>query len=104
MRNLVLTGFMGTGKTSVGRAVALRLGRPFVDMDEEIEVRTGKPSRASLPKMGKLRFGLWRRRFAVSWALAGESWWRLGVVLLSTQSIGRASLRLRRWSACRRVR
>ncbi len=42
MRNLVLTGFMGTGKTSVGRAVALRLGRPFVDMDEEIEVRTGK--------------------------------------------------------------
>ncbi len=51
-------------------------------MDEEIEVRTGKPSRASLPKMGKLRFGLWRRRFAVSWALAGESWWRLGVVLV----------------------
>ncbi len=42
MRNLVLTGFMGTGKTSVRRAVALRLGRPFVDMDEEIEVRTGK--------------------------------------------------------------
>ncbi len=42
MRNLVLTGFMGTGKTSVGRAVALRLGCPFVDMDEEIEARTGK--------------------------------------------------------------
>lgn len=42
MRNLVLAGFMATGKTSVGRAVALRLGRPFVDMDEEIEARTGK--------------------------------------------------------------
>ncbi|MBN1483704.1 MAG: AAA family ATPase, partial [Chloroflexia bacterium] len=35
--NLVLTGFMGCGKTTVGRALAQRLGRPFVDMDAEIE-------------------------------------------------------------------
>ena len=40
--NIVLTGFMGTGKTSVGRAVAARLGRPFLDMDAEIEARAGK--------------------------------------------------------------
>jgi 3-dehydroquinate synthase len=42
-RNIVLTGFMGTGKTTVGREVAWRLGRPFVDMDREIEARAGKP-------------------------------------------------------------
>ncbi len=42
-RNLVLTGFMGTGKTQIGQEVARRLGRPFVDMDAEIEARTGKP-------------------------------------------------------------
>jgi shikimate kinase/3-dehydroquinate synthase len=41
-RNLVLTGFMGTGKTRIGREVARRLGRPFVDMDAEIEARAGK--------------------------------------------------------------
>jgi 3-dehydroquinate synthase len=41
--NLVLTGFMGTGKTVVGQAVARRLGRPFVDIDAEIEARAGKP-------------------------------------------------------------
>ncbi|MGQ9766545.1 MAG: 3-dehydroquinate synthase [Anaerolineae bacterium] len=41
--NLVLTGFMGTGKTSVGRYVAERLGRPFVDLDEVIAQRAGKP-------------------------------------------------------------
>ena len=41
-RNLVLTGFMGTGKTRIGREVARRLGRPFIDMDAEIEARTGK--------------------------------------------------------------
>ena len=43
MINIVLTGFMGTGKTVVGREVARRLGRPFVDMDAVIETRAGKP-------------------------------------------------------------
>jgi 3-dehydroquinate synthase len=41
--NLVLTGFMGTGKTTVGREAALRLGRTFVDMDDIIAARAGKP-------------------------------------------------------------
>jgi shikimate kinase/3-dehydroquinate synthase len=41
--NLILTGFMGTGKTTVGREVARRLNRPFVDMDDEITARAGKP-------------------------------------------------------------
>jgi len=40
-RNLILTGFMGTGKTSVGRKVARRLGRSFVDMDAELMERCG---------------------------------------------------------------
>lgn len=39
--NLVLTGFMGAGKTSVGREVASRLGMEFVDTDEIIESRHG---------------------------------------------------------------
>jgi len=38
--NLVLTGFMGTGKSAVGREVAHRLGLEFVDMDETIEERS----------------------------------------------------------------
>lgn len=42
MTNVVVTGFMGTGKTTVGREVARRLGRPFMDMDAEIEARAGK--------------------------------------------------------------
>ncbi len=40
-RNIVIAGFMGTGKTSVGRRVAEMLGRPFVDTDEEIVKRVG---------------------------------------------------------------
>jgi shikimate kinase len=40
-QNLVLTGFMGTGKTTVGRELSLRLGMVFVDTDELIESRHG---------------------------------------------------------------
>jgi 3-dehydroquinate synthase len=45
--NLVLTGFMATGKTQVGREAAQRLRRPFVDMDAEIERQAGK----SIPRI-----------------------------------------------------
>jgi shikimate kinase len=40
--NLALIGFMGTGKTSVGRLVAERLGFDFLDTDECVEARAGK--------------------------------------------------------------
>lgn len=39
--NIIFVGLMGAGKTTVGRAVARRLGRPFFDSDHEIEARTG---------------------------------------------------------------
>jgi shikimate kinase len=40
--NIVLTGFMGTGKTAVGRHVADKLRVPFVDVDAEIVKKAGK--------------------------------------------------------------
>jgi shikimate kinase len=39
--NIFLVGLMGAGKTTVGRTLAHRLGRPFHDTDQEIERRTG---------------------------------------------------------------
>lgn len=39
--HVVLVGFMGAGKTTVGREVARLTHRPFVDLDEEIEARHG---------------------------------------------------------------
>jgi shikimate kinase/3-dehydroquinate synthase len=41
LRPLLLNGFMGTGKSSVGRLVAARTGREFVDLDSLIEARAG---------------------------------------------------------------
>ena len=40
-RHLALAGFMGSGKTTVGKSVAGRLGRRFIDLDDEIEARAG---------------------------------------------------------------
>jgi len=40
-RHLVLIGMMGVGKSSVGRRVALRLGRQFVDTDKLVEEEAG---------------------------------------------------------------
>lgn len=37
MKNIVLVGFMGTGKSSIGRLLATRLRRPFIDTDRKIE-------------------------------------------------------------------
>jgi shikimate kinase len=42
MKNLVLVGFMGSGKSTVGKWVADRLGMSFVDMDQVIEQRQGQ--------------------------------------------------------------
>ncbi len=42
MPNIILVGFMGTGKTSVGRRLALRLRMTYVDTDEIIEQTTGR--------------------------------------------------------------
>jgi shikimate kinase len=40
-RNVVLIGLMGAGKSTVGRLLAARLQRPFVDTDEIVEHETG---------------------------------------------------------------
>jgi shikimate kinase len=47
---------MGTGKTRVGRLVARRLGRPFVDFDRELEARFGRPIPRVFAEEGEAAF------------------------------------------------
>lgn len=42
MLNIVLTGMPGSGKSTIGKGLALRMGRKFVDCDAEIVARAGK--------------------------------------------------------------
>ncbi len=53
---LVLVGLMGVGKTTVGRRLALRLGLPFVDADDEIELAAGMSISDIFDRYGEAHF------------------------------------------------
>jgi len=54
--NVALFGFMGVGKSAVGRMLAEKLGLSFVDLDEEIVSRTGKSIESIFQEDGEERF------------------------------------------------
>lgn len=62
IRNLALIGFMGTGKSSVGRVAAHMLGYGFVDTDHLIETRAGKTITAIFAEEGEPAFRAWESR------------------------------------------
>jgi shikimate kinase len=53
---LYLVGFMASGKTTIGRALAQELGWPFIDIDTEIEAREGRPISQIFAERGESRF------------------------------------------------
>ena len=55
-KNIILCGFMGTGKSSVGRILAERLGWQFVDTDALIEQREGRTVSAIFAGDGEAKF------------------------------------------------
>jgi shikimate kinase len=55
-RTVFLVGFMGAGKTSVGRALAHRLGLPFEDLDDRIQQRQGKTIEQIFREAGEAEF------------------------------------------------
>lgn len=58
MRNIILTGFTGTGKTTIGQRLAQALDVPFVDMDRLIEERQGRTIREIFAQEGEPYFRL----------------------------------------------
>jgi len=75
VRRIVLTGFMGAGKTTVGRQLAAELGWEFLDLDTLIEQRTGKTVPAIFAEQGEAAF---RRIESIALAVALG---RKGIVL-----------------------
>ncbi len=53
---VVLVGFMGSGKSSVGRELAWRIGAEFVDVDDWIEKTAGRPIRDLFDQEGEPAF------------------------------------------------
>jgi shikimate kinase len=54
--NIVLTGFMGTGKTAVGQALAKRLNRQLIEVDSKIEQMAGKSISDIFKDSGEIYF------------------------------------------------
>jgi len=54
--NIALIGFMGAGKTAVGKVLAKRLGKEFVELDLLIEQRTGKSIPEVFQQDGEVAF------------------------------------------------
>ena len=71
--NLYLVGFMGTGKSTVGRAVAHRLGFQALDSDHAIEGQQGKAIPEIFAEEGEPAFRLMERAFIERGAQATPS-------------------------------
>lgn len=56
MENIILIGMPGCGKSTIGKALADRLGKEFVDADTELEKREGRPIARIIPDDGEARF------------------------------------------------
>lgn len=70
MRNIYLIGFSGSGKSTVGRLLGARLGRPLRDLDAEIVARAGMSIPEIFAREGEAGFR--RREAAALGAVAGE--------------------------------
>ena len=71
-KNIFITGFSGSGKTSVGRTAASRLGWQFVDTDDLIVKRVGKPISEVFAQSGEPFFRELERESLIE-AASGES-------------------------------
>ncbi len=70
VRAVFLVGFMGAGKTSVGREVARRLGWPFEDLDDRIQRLAGRTIEQIFQESGEVSFR--QLEHAALKALVGE--------------------------------
>jgi shikimate kinase len=82
--NIILVGFMGTGKTAVGRELAAQTGRRFVDTDTSIEEEAGTPISAIFAGRGEEAF-----RDLEAAAVARAAALRDGVIATGGGALGR---------------
>ncbi len=66
-KNLILVGFMGTGKTTLGRVLARKLGFQFIDTDNLIEKKAGKTVSRIFEEDGESAFRDMERQAVDEW-------------------------------------
>jgi len=86
--NLLLVGFMGTGKSTLGRLLARRWGRPFVDTDEAVERLAGKSIPEIFAQEGESAFRALERQVVESHLPASGSVIACGGGLVVPEGMG----------------
>lgn len=71
-KDLILIGMPGSGKTSLGRRLAKKLHRPFVDVDQEIEKTVGKTVTEIFATEGEDGFRRWETQIFASLVRGGR--------------------------------
>lgn len=99
MKNIVLVGFMGAGKTTAGKVLARKLGRRFIDLDREIEAGCGMPVSEIFRVHGEAFFRD-RERLAISELIShsGTVISTGGGVMLQPENV--ANLKKNGWIVC----
>ncbi len=77
-RHIFLTGFMGSGKTTVGPLIAEALGFSFVDLDEEIERQEGKTIDDIFQDSGEQHFRIIERSYVRRFVEGSDTVFALG--------------------------
>jgi shikimate kinase / 3-dehydroquinate synthase len=110
-QNIILTGFMGTGKSAIGRLLAESTGRLFVDTDDEIIRRTGRSISEVFEEEGESTFRGLEKEMAAELANRAElviatggglmldplnvlRLWQSGLIICLTASPGEIAARL----------
>jgi len=59
---VILIGFRGAGKTTVGKFLAERLNLPFLDLDDEVQRRVGLSIKEMVERYGWSFLGRWKKK------------------------------------------
>lgn len=82
MKRIFLIGYMGAGKTTVGKVLSRQLGLSFIDLDHYIEGRYHKTVGQLFAEKGEDAFRDIERRCSAKSPLLKMSWYRPEAVLL----------------------
>ena len=82
MKRIFLIGYMGAGKTTVGKVLSRQLGLSFIDLDHYIEGRYHKTVGQLFARKGKMRSEISSGGCSAKSPLLKMSWYRPEAVLL----------------------